>query len=65
MCYILEHDVISDFQFGFMPNRSTSDAVYQLCQNLYESKNRGEVIAVAFLDLKKAFDTVNHILSIK
>ena len=31
------------------------------CEGL-DSRNRGEVVAVVFLDLRKAFDTVNHLL---
>ena len=45
-----------------MPGRSTSDASYQLIQDLYNARNRDEITVVAFLDLRKAFDTVNHML---
>ena len=41
------------------------DACIGLIQGLYECRNRGEVVAVVFLDLRKAFDTVNHLLLIR
>ena len=65
MCYLLSHNIISENQFGFMPQRSTADAIYGLCQYAYECRNRGEIVAIVFLDLKKAFDTVNHFLLLK
>ena len=43
-----------------MPKRSTTDACFGLIQSLFEARNRGEISALVFLDLKKAFDTVNH-----
>ena len=64
MAYLLEFDIITDFQFGFMPGRSTSDAVFGLVQELYSARNREEIVAVVFLDLRKAFDTVDHSLMV-
>ena len=62
MAYLLEHQLICDRQFGFMPGRSTHDAIFGLVQDLYEARNSGDIVAVVFLDLRKAFDTVNHLL---
>ena len=62
MHYLLANRVIDDKQFGFMPGRSTIDAVYGLVQDVYESRNRLEFVSIAFLDLGKAFDTVDHLL---
>ena len=53
-------ETISKKQFGFMAGRSTMQAVYCLVQDLYEARNRAHVAAVVFLDLRKAFDTVDH-----
>ena len=47
-------------QFGFQQNSSTENAVLQIYQQLLESFERKEVTCSIFVDLKKAFDTVNH-----
>ena len=60
MSYLIRFDIIDGHQFGFMPQRSTSDACFGLIQFVYESRNRGEVVSIVFLNLRKAFDTVNH-----
>ena len=60
MAYLLRYEIIDDYQFGFMPARSTADACFGLIQFIYESRNRGETVSIVFLDLRKAFDTVNH-----
>ena len=39
---------------------STSDAVRQLFDNFAENINQKKYNCAVFLDLKKAFDTVNH-----
>jgi hypothetical protein len=49
---------ISEMQFGFMPGRGTTDAIFILrqIQEKYIAKNRS--IFFAFVDLEKAFDRV-------
>ena len=60
MGYLIRHNIINKNQFGFMPARSTTDACFGLVQHLYECRNREEITATLFLDLRKAFDTVDH-----
>ena len=60
--YLLFYRLIDDKQFGFLPGRSTGDAVYDVVQDVYESVKRGEVVSIAFFDLRKAFNTVDHLL---
>ena len=49
---------IDDMQFGFMPGRGTTDAIFILrqLQEKYLAKNRK--LYLAFVDLEKAFDRV-------
>ena len=47
-------------QNGFVPGRSTSDAINDLAMALYTARNRSHRSAVVFLDMRKAFDTVDH-----
>ena len=58
--FIKEKNLISVNQFGFRANRSTADAALEFVNETVDAvDNKGYSIAV-FLDLKKAFDTVNH-----
>ncbi|NEV49194.1 reverse transcriptase family protein [Wolbachia pipientis] len=45
-------------QMGFRPNRSCSDNLVALTNNIQASFLAGEVMAVAFLDISGAFDNV-------
>ena len=59
--HLLVSQLVSDNQFGFLPNRSTGDATFELVNEMYMARNKGEVVATVFLDMRKAFDTVNHL----
>lgn len=58
--FITECNIINERQFGFLKNKSTSDAHADLIQNIYDNLNSDKRTIVTFLDLAKAFDTVNH-----
>ena len=47
-------------QFGFRRKRSTTSALLQFSDDILQNMEDGLVTGVVFLDLKKAFDTVNH-----
>lgn len=47
-------------QFGFRSNHSTETANCSLLENVEAKLNKGGVVGAIFLDLKKAFDTVDH-----
>ena len=58
-------ELFSDRQFGFLKNRSTKDAIFNFTESIYDaldSKNHNISILV---DLKAAFDTVNHAILLK
>ena len=52
--------IISNHQLGFRSLHSTVTAILEATDNWAFNIDRGNVNAVAFLDLKKAFDTVDH-----
>ena len=52
-------------QFGFKRNSLTSHAVRELYDKISESLDQQKTTCALFLDLKKAFDTVNHCILIK
>ncbi len=58
--YITDHNVLSPSQSGFRKGNSTSTCLIDFLENLYSNIDKGETVGVLFLDLKKAFDTVNH-----
>ena len=60
MDHLIENNIISENQSGSIPGTSTSDAVISLVNTLYHAHNRQERSAVVFLDLRKAFDTVDQ-----
>ena len=60
--HLVRENLISEKQAGFMPGRSTGDAVYHLLSDLYTARNTSQRSAVVFLDMRKAFDTVDHLI---
>ena len=47
-------------QFGFRKQHSTQQTIITLVDKITSSLDSGDIIIGLFLDLKKAFDTVNH-----
>ena len=52
--------ILCDNQFGFRKNHSTTLALIYLREKISSAIDRGELAVAVFLDLSKAFDTVNH-----
>ena len=60
MKFFENNNILSEYQFGFRKNHSTTDSIATLVDNILHSVNDGKVTLAAFIDFKKAFDTVNH-----
>ena len=54
------HNILYSKQFGFRNNRSTALALIDLINNISSAIDRNETTLGIFLDLSKAFDTINH-----
>ena len=53
-------DLFTKKQFGFLKKHCTEHAILDLKECILKNLDNKEVTAVLFLDLQKAFDTVNH-----
>nr|GEW73969.1 hypothetical protein [Tanacetum cinerariifolium] len=54
---------VSENQFGFMPGRSTTEAIHLLRNLMEKYKERQRDLHMAFLDMEKAYDSVPSISS--
>ena len=58
--FLDNNDILSNHQFGFRKGFNTIGAVNDLLEIFYESLNCGKISISVFLDLSKAFDTLDH-----
>ena len=58
--YLTAHNLLYNNQFGFRRNHSTYMALIQLVNNITSAMDNRESTAGVFLDLSKAFDTIDH-----
>ena len=63
--FIDKHHLLSKHQYGFRTNRSTTMAVVELVENISTSINKNEYMVGVFIDLQKAFDTIDHNILLK
>ena len=63
--FLNENKLFYDCQFGFRKNHATSHAIITLTERVSKALDTGKIVVGVFLDLKKAFDTVDHNILLK
>lgn len=63
--FITKHNLLSESQYGLRPGRSTSLALLELIEEISTSLDNKKSSIEVFIDLKKAFDTIDHQLLLK
>jgi hypothetical protein len=60
LSFLQENNLLTDRQFGFLPNSSTTDALLTAILDWHKALEARKDVAVALFDLAKAFDKVPH-----
>ena len=58
--FVKKYEILLCCQFGFRKNHSTSLVLIHLIKKISSAIDRHEIAAGVFLDLSKAFDTLDH-----
>lgn len=63
--FIEKHNLLNNAQYGFRKGFSTSHAILDLISTIQANMDKKRFSCAVFIDLKKAFDTVNHSILLK
>ena len=58
--FIDKNDILYDLQYGFRNKHSTQHAILDIVNTIHSNMDNRKYSCGIFIDLKKAFDTVNH-----
>ena len=58
--YLMDQQLISKHQFGFVPGKSTHEAVFKVVQYIYSALNNKKLTGMLLLDISKAFNCISH-----
>ena len=58
--FLNKNDILYKYQFGLRKNHATSNALTEVINHIYKSLDEGNYVFGIYIDLKKAFDTVQH-----
>ena len=63
--FIEKNNILSKHQFGFRQNRSTEHTIIDFVDKITAPIDQGKFSVGIFLDLSKAFDTIDHKILIR
>ena len=58
--FFQKHNIFYKYQFGFRKNHATANALTEVIDYIYKSLDEGNYVFGIYIDLKKAFDTVQR-----
>ena len=63
--HVNDNKLLYEYQFGFQKGKSTHLAIMMVVDKITEALNQGESVVGVSLDFSKAFDTVDHNISLQ
>ena len=63
--FLNRYNILSSSQYGFRANHSTSMALLELTDEISTAIDKKHFLVSIFVDLKKAFDTIDHTILLK
>ena len=58
--FLEKNNILAEMQGGFRPGRTTFTKIWTLVQTIEHAKHHKHPLHVAYIDLKKAYDSVEH-----
>ena len=58
--FLGKNNILSPEQYGFRKKTSTAHAIYDVIEEKLKNLDKNNFTCALYLDLSKAFDTVNH-----